>query len=51
MIMRLESATQGAGRPSKSSLWPPWIELMFMVDWRAPSGTTGMSEWRPAMAG
>ena len=26
----------------KSSVWPPWIELMFRVERRAPSGTTGM---------
>ena len=43
MVSRQESGTLGEGRPGrKSSVWPPWIELMFMVERRAPSGTTGM---------
>ena len=43
MVSRHESGTLGEGRPGrKSSVWPPWIELMFMVERRAPSGTTGM---------
>ena len=54
MTMRAECATTGAGKPvnpPSGSACPPWIELMFMVDCRAPGGTTGMAVRFCASAG
>ncbi len=42
MTMRQESGTQGAGNPQGLRLLRRGSELMFIVECRAPDGTTGI---------